>query len=195
MAKRTSRRDEILEAAVSRFARLGFKKTTLDDVASDVGIVKSALYKHFSSKEDLFRSFVDRVAGHVVERLEETLAERKDVEARLFGLVTGIFEASLAHIRDLRPTPEIWYEFKPMMDETTARHRGGIHGYVVRIVDQGVAEGTFACADPMMLAAVIGMAVDTLLERVVIGELGENEARRHLTALLHALIYGLRKRD
>jgi AcrR family transcriptional regulator len=48
-----STRQRLTEAAVRRFYRDGFRNVGLDQVLADVGISKTAFYKHFDSKEDL----------------------------------------------------------------------------------------------------------------------------------------------
>jgi len=48
-----STRQRLTEAAVRRFYRDGFRSVGLDQVLADVGISKTAFYKHFESKEDL----------------------------------------------------------------------------------------------------------------------------------------------
>src|SRR4051794_10797931 len=46
-------RQRLTEAAVRRFYRDGFRNVGLDQVLADVGISKTAFYKHFACKEDL----------------------------------------------------------------------------------------------------------------------------------------------
>jgi AcrR family transcriptional regulator len=46
-------RQRLTEAAVRRFYRDGFRNVGLDQVLADVGISKTAFYKHFECKEDL----------------------------------------------------------------------------------------------------------------------------------------------
>lgn len=48
-----STRQKLIEAAVRRFYRDGFRSVGLDQVLADVGISKTAFYKHFECKEDL----------------------------------------------------------------------------------------------------------------------------------------------
>jgi AcrR family transcriptional regulator len=43
----------LVEAAMRRFYRDGFRSVGIDQVLADVGISKTAFYKHFESKEDL----------------------------------------------------------------------------------------------------------------------------------------------
>ncbi|SDD55269.1 transcriptional regulator, TetR family [Cupriavidus sp. YR651] len=47
------REDAILDAATRILASKGFDLMTMDDVASEVGVSKPSLYKHFKSKDDL----------------------------------------------------------------------------------------------------------------------------------------------
>ena len=49
----TPTRQRLVEAAVRRFYRDGFRSVGIDQVLADVGISKTAFYKHFESKEDL----------------------------------------------------------------------------------------------------------------------------------------------
>jgi AcrR family transcriptional regulator len=46
-------RKRLIDAATKRFYRDGFRNVGIDQVLTDVGISKTAFYKHFESKEDL----------------------------------------------------------------------------------------------------------------------------------------------
>jgi TetR/AcrR family transcriptional regulator of autoinduction and epiphytic fitness len=45
----------VLDAAVGVFARFGFRKTSMDDVARAAGVSRQGLYLSFANKEELFR--------------------------------------------------------------------------------------------------------------------------------------------
>jgi AcrR family transcriptional regulator len=68
---RAQRREHILIAATSAFARTGFAATGLDDIAAEAGITRVVLYRHFDSKTDLYQAVLDRFCGvlstHVAE--------------------------------------------------------------------------------------------------------------------------------
>ncbi|MBK3563692.1 TetR/AcrR family transcriptional regulator [Streptomyces sp. MBT62] len=49
-------RQALLEAASSRFTRLGYDRTTLRDVAADVGVNLALIKRYFESKEGLFKA-------------------------------------------------------------------------------------------------------------------------------------------
>lgn len=50
---KTSTRQRLTEAAIRRFYRDGFRSVGIDQILADVGISKTAFYKHFECKEDL----------------------------------------------------------------------------------------------------------------------------------------------
>lgn len=73
----------VLQAAVSVFARYGYRKTSMDDVASAAGVSRQGLYLSFANKEALFRraleySLSDQLACAMaaLSRAEDDLESR-----------------------------------------------------------------------------------------------------------------------
>lgn len=64
-------RARILEAAYRVFARRGYEAATVDEITAECGIAKGALYSHFASKEELFRTIMMK---QVRRRIAETSA-------------------------------------------------------------------------------------------------------------------------
>jgi AcrR family transcriptional regulator len=106
----------ILDAATKRFLNFGFSKTTIDEIASDIGISKKTLYKIFPSKEALLRAqfaFYMRETDCFFQKLSED--ENLDSIARvraIFSYIANLFaNASQQFFLDLkRKRPEIWAE-------------------------------------------------------------------------------------
>lgn len=59
-------RARLLGLAVARFARSGFRRTSLADVARDAGLTPTAVYAYFPSKEALFHDAVDADAAGLI---------------------------------------------------------------------------------------------------------------------------------
>ncbi|HEY0407082.1 MAG TPA: TetR/AcrR family transcriptional regulator [Pyrinomonadaceae bacterium] len=76
-ALREEVREAILDATDRLLARYGYKKMTIEDVAQEVGIGKGTIYLHFSSKEEVALSHIDRI----VERLRECLRAIAQMDA------------------------------------------------------------------------------------------------------------------
>jgi AcrR family transcriptional regulator len=78
--RRAERRSEILEAAESCFARLGFHRATMRDVIAEAGLSAGCVYKHFQSKHEIIAAIaVDRHASEMdllseVENAEDPVA-------------------------------------------------------------------------------------------------------------------------
>jgi AcrR family transcriptional regulator len=70
-----SRREHVLEAALLTFARYGYRKTSMEDVARAADISRPGLYFYFSSKQDLFRAAVTHALDSDVAAAARCLAD------------------------------------------------------------------------------------------------------------------------
>ncbi len=72
---RDQRREAILECATRQFARSGYANATVNGIAAELGVTEPLIYKHFDTKEELFREVFQRVALFFVERITEIVGE------------------------------------------------------------------------------------------------------------------------
>lgn len=66
MAKDTKER--ILEAALEMFSKNGYEATNVRDITASLGIVKSGVYKHYTSKEEIWNTLLDKMIAYYDER-------------------------------------------------------------------------------------------------------------------------------
>ena len=66
MAKDT--KEKILTKALELFSRKGYEGTNINELMGSVGLVKSAMYRHFNSKEELWNALLDRLIAYYEER-------------------------------------------------------------------------------------------------------------------------------
>ncbi len=76
-------KDAILDATDRLLARYGYRKMTVEDIASEAGIGKGTIYLHFSSKEEVVLSHVDRIVERLKEKLHEISRSDNTAAARL----------------------------------------------------------------------------------------------------------------
>jgi AcrR family transcriptional regulator len=69
------RREHVLDAALLSFARYGYRKASMDDVARAADISRPGLYFYFASKRDLFRAAVTHALDGDVAAAERALAD------------------------------------------------------------------------------------------------------------------------
>ena len=62
-----NRREQILEIATHLFQK-GFRATSLDEVAAEMGVTRPALYYYFRSKEELLVAIYDRAVGVLIDQ-------------------------------------------------------------------------------------------------------------------------------
>src|SRR6478672_9896735 len=80
-------RDAILDATDRLLARYGYKKMTIDDLAQEVGIGKGSIYLHFTSKEEIALSHIDRIIDRLKKRLRDIAAKDISVDDRLCDML------------------------------------------------------------------------------------------------------------
>jgi AcrR family transcriptional regulator len=71
----------LLDAAEEVFAEKGFTPASLDDIARTAGYTKGAIYKHFTTKEDLFLAVSDRYWRRYFDNFAEVLSAATEVGA------------------------------------------------------------------------------------------------------------------
>ncbi len=64
-------KERITEAALELFAHSGYSGTSMSDIAQRLGITKGALYKHYTGKQEILDSIVERMTRTDFERAEE----------------------------------------------------------------------------------------------------------------------------
>src|SRR6186997_1800271 len=69
LLRREERHASILHGAAAAFARAGFAATSMEDVAESCGVTKLIVYRHFESKEELYRAILQRVFDRQAEEL------------------------------------------------------------------------------------------------------------------------------
>ncbi|HEX8705451.1 MAG TPA: helix-turn-helix domain-containing protein [Myxococcaceae bacterium] len=75
-------RVEILEAAITLFARRGFLATTMAELAKAIRMTPGALYWHFPTKEDLLLAAIDELHQRFLNEFVDLLSEHRKLTAR-----------------------------------------------------------------------------------------------------------------
>jgi AcrR family transcriptional regulator len=132
-------KERILILASERFLKDGFVHVSVDDLATDLGMSKKTLYKHFESKNALFEQFVERMMGEIhtqvraITDLECPFIEKIDRFMSMLAEKAGRLSRPL--MLDMqRHKPEIWNRV-----ETFRRER--IRQNFRAILIDGVNEG------------------------------------------------------
>lgn len=97
----SARRQEVIDAAANVFARFGFHGVSTRALADELGIKVASLYFHLQSKEHALVEICHRGLDEPMKFIEATLAQPRDMKARLlhyFGLMREQLHAEADYI-------------------------------------------------------------------------------------------------
>lgn len=69
---------QIVDAARKLFYKFGFKKVSMDEIAREAGVTKKTVYTYFSSKEELFKYFIQEELDNMKKIVEDI--EKEDLD-------------------------------------------------------------------------------------------------------------------
>ena len=83
----TTTRERILGAAFTLFGRYGFKRTSMEDIATEAGLSRTALYLQFRNKEEIFRELAAGLHEEALLGAEAALEGNQALADRLRAAV------------------------------------------------------------------------------------------------------------
>ncbi|NNL66923.1 MAG: TetR/AcrR family transcriptional regulator, partial [Myxococcales bacterium] len=93
---RPSRRAEIFAAALRLFRSRGFHATSINDIGAEAGVAGTAIYSHFSTKQELLAEAIREGAGRIGAGMRDAVAaEAATPDAALENVVRGYVEVVL----------------------------------------------------------------------------------------------------
>lgn len=77
------KRIRIIEAAQKRFAHFGLEKTTMLEIAGDLGMSKASLYYYFADKESIFKEVVLKEQSDFCKQMNNLIESNKKIDTVL----------------------------------------------------------------------------------------------------------------
>jgi AcrR family transcriptional regulator len=162
-------RERLTRAAMDRFYRDGFRNVGLDQILDDVGISKTAFYKHFTCKEELMLAALEMQNEWLQDAFREMIRRQggraaADQLRALFDVVEQIIEQEGFHgCIFVNAAIEFPLPHTPV-HQLSARNKQAIFEIVHDIAEQAGAR------EPALLAEELCMIIDaTYVGRVVTG--------------------------
>lgn len=199
-ARSEETRAHILEAALRRFASVGYSAASVDEICAAAGVSKGAFYHHFPSKQALFlellNEWLDTIdAGFEAVRKEtvpETLLAFTDMLPGIFAAADTCAYAG-RKCGHLPMFLEFWLQAsrdEAVWQATIAPYERYQH-YFTALVEQGQVEGSFRAEidAPSAAKAIVGLAVGLLLQGLLTSETDwQKTARVSMDVLLNGLM-------
>ncbi len=190
-AHRPSRRSDIIEAAVRQFARKGFVDAGIADVANDADVVATAVYYHFSGKEELFTAAVQ----YVFESITAVVSAVRDVGTAsdidtLDRAIDAVWqwiddhpdEATLIHLQLPGATPQI----TTLRQEFEALHVQRAFGYLSPTTTRARPSAARRAVETLSVRTLVDLLIAVHTMRLADGPLSREKSGK-LRAAVHDL--------
>jgi AcrR family transcriptional regulator len=160
----------IQRSALALFSRQGYERTSLREIADDLGFTKAALYYHYRSKEDLLAAVLEPL----LTDLEALVAEPAGADTRLARehFLAGYLEVLLRH----RPL------LRYLVNDAAAVVNSGLAPRLASIrtaVLELLGGGALSLGERMRSAAALG----ALQSAILVVEDGDDELEVRANAL------------
>jgi AcrR family transcriptional regulator len=171
--------DRILSAAESVFARFGFRRASMSQIAAEAGLTRQALYHHYSSKEALFRAVVEGLHECAYEAEASSGLEQE----RAGGGLSDILSAQIgARFRYLLECVEGSPQAEELLSEHQLQTRDLYQSFVEHNADLRAETIDRVCVR-QSLALRDGMTSRELAQCIQMGIRGFNNRRLDANAL------------
>jgi AcrR family transcriptional regulator len=158
MTSAPTTRERIRKEAAALFRRKGFNGTSMAELANEVGITKSSLYHHFSSKQALLSEIIEVTVSRVTPLLEAVAESDLPIAERL-GRAVALHTVEAIHDRDAVAC--FIEEGRYLAPDFMAAHvakRDRYEAIFRHMFEEGIASGEFVEQDVgLAVKAILGM--------------------------------------
>jgi AcrR family transcriptional regulator len=183
------KRTQILSTAKKRFERFGFNKTTVDEIAKDVGISKRTLYQGFGKKEEILEELFMFEALSVRKAILNQIKKVKEPKEKLetyLKLVKKYFDKNPFICNVLNDQSGF---FRPFLKDKPHVVEEGIEEIIVNILKEGMSKGVFRKMDEQ----IIGYSIFLLCKGFTYGKQKSDDQFRvsQISQLINFVIEGI----
>jgi AcrR family transcriptional regulator len=194
--ERARRGEEVLSAARHLFARKGYQRSTMVEIAAGSELALGTLYQLFPSKEAILCSLLEEYMDGLIARVREAVGRSADARLQLEDIVRTqlAFSRENADVLRLYLSGWIGYEFtvRRQFGERIDTKYEQYLGLLTAVFRRGSRDGTLVAEPPRRLAIALAGMIHALIRRWLrekkLNLMGEGEA------LLPLLLRGVTRR-
>ncbi|NBI28180.1 TetR/AcrR family transcriptional regulator [Chengkuizengella marina] len=190
-------KNKILKESLGLFANKGYYETSMEDIASAVGIKKASLYSHYAGKEDIFSAVYNKILVDNSAFIKELTTFNKDIQSQ--DKLKFIFNRYVKNCKD-NVQMEFWDRYyyyppeylKDYIHEKTEETEKGMMKEIEKIVEEGIKKQEFIQKDASDVALsfyymMIGFAMSVKFYT-------NKEIEKDLTSCLNVFLGGIGKK-
>lgn len=193
------RREQLLDTAAKLFGEKGYSGSTTAELARAAGVTEPIIYRHFSSKKDLFIALLERTGKLTIQRWEQFLADAPDPASRL-GRLIGANPMVIGEGRGLyrvvvQAMTEIDDEdiLAALQNHITSLHKF-LEGEIVKAQEAGAVGKSFSPEITAWLLMHLGLGYGMLAALRIPGHAMDKQGT-HVRDVIERLMLGTRDRQ
>lgn len=188
-----SKRERLLKAAIKLFARDGFFKAKVEEVAKVAGVATGTTYLYFKNKDDLLISIFEEEMTPIIEEMKESMAKLASPQEKVLAFISRHFEMvkknpdlALLLVVELRQSNKFLHgykgtKFKEYLD------------LLAEAFEQGQQEGVFRTdIPPTILKQVVFGALDQISTNWVLSKSKRVDLREAAASVGKILLEGIK---
>ena len=161
-------KERILAAALDLFSQNGYAGTNIRELTAALGLVKSSLYKHFESKEEIWDALLDSMIAYYGERFgsPERLPPAPDSLEGLISMTMGMVDFTIHDEKVIKTRKLLTIEqFRDDRARTLATKHflTGLRDMFTPIFKSMMDKGLIRQEDPAMLAFAYTAPISALI--------------------------------
>ena len=184
-------REQLVQSARLVFARYGFKKTALDDIAREARKGKSTIYYYFKSKDDIFKAVIDAEAEIRSKSIEDQISAIEDPQQKL---KTYIYVRMLS----LKNVGNYYEAIKNdlldnlyFVNSLRTNHFDAEVNVVKNLLLEGVDKGIYTIQNPELTAKTVVTLLQGFEVPLIQKNLSDEELQKSVDEMLNILFFGI----
>ena len=166
-----ARKEHILQAALTCFAREGFHRTSVDAIVEAAGLSKGSLYTYFSSKTDLYLALLEKLladTGLINALNAHSGSSRQRLDAAMRSMLA--FTSTPHYPRYAALLMDAWNmsQVEPQVRRKLAANYAELRTSFEALIQSGIDSGEFNPTDAPGLANVFIAIFDGLMVQFVL---------------------------
>ncbi|SRR5690554_1368444 len=161
-ARKEAARQRLLDAAQELVAQRGFSAVSVSEIATHAGVATGSVYRHFSSKAELFSEVFRTASQREVDKVTQAIQQTGSAQQRLDRALTQFAR------RALRGKQLAWAliaePIDPLVDQDRLEYRRRYAKVFERVIQEGVQNQEFPPQDARVAsAALVGAIAEALV--------------------------------
>ncbi|MDR9806075.1 TetR family transcriptional regulator [Rhizobium hidalgonense] len=183
----------ILDAAERLFRHYGYSKTTVADIARDLGMSPANIYRFFASKVEIHQALCGRMLATAYQIAYDIRHQPISAEERLRRYVQTQHQLTLDLMLDEMKVHEMIVVAIERDWHVIEKHIDRVHDLIAEIIAEGIAAGEFAEQDPVVASRCFGAATINLCHPQMVAQCLAKTNRASVDELIDYVIRALKK--